>query len=361
MRIVVVGAGYAGTFAANRLARKLPAAEVTVLNARPEFVERVRLHQRIVGSHEASTPLSAMLRDGITARVGVVDKLGAGAAHLADGASLEFDYAFLAVGSASRPMPGTVPVDSWEGAQRARAALAALGAGDTVTVVGGGSTGIETATEVAEARPDLRVRLVGAAIADYFAHSARDRVLAGLARLNVEVVADTVVDIAERGTGAGPTAGLLRLSSGARLSSELTLWAVVAEVPALAARSGLEVDASGRAVVDHYLRSVSDGRIFAIGDCAGVPGARFACQVALPQASHAVDTLARLVAGRVPRPYSWRYFGQGVSLGRKDAVNQFAYRDDTPRRAYFAGGAAALTKEAASRGIRAVTRAGIGI
>src|SRR5437016_4506761 len=45
MKIVVVGAGYAGMLAPNRLVKKVKAAEITVINPRPGFVERVRLHQ----------------------------------------------------------------------------------------------------------------------------------------------------------------------------------------------------------------------------------------------------------------------------------------------------------------------------
>ncbi len=50
-RIVVLGAGYAGAFAAGNLARRLSPAdtEITVVNAAPEFVERMRLHQLAVG------------------------------------------------------------------------------------------------------------------------------------------------------------------------------------------------------------------------------------------------------------------------------------------------------------------------
>ncbi|MYW14884.1 dehydrogenase, partial [Streptomyces sp. SID2955] len=38
MKVVVVGAGYAGTLAANRIARRLRSAAVTVINPRPDFV-----------------------------------------------------------------------------------------------------------------------------------------------------------------------------------------------------------------------------------------------------------------------------------------------------------------------------------
>ncbi len=50
-RIVVLGAGYAGAFAAGNLARRLSPAdtEITVVNAAPEFVERMRLHQLAAG------------------------------------------------------------------------------------------------------------------------------------------------------------------------------------------------------------------------------------------------------------------------------------------------------------------------
>ncbi|WP_433522291.1 NAD(P)/FAD-dependent oxidoreductase [Nocardia pseudovaccinii] len=274
MQVVVVGSGYSGTLVANRVARKVKDAEVTVINPRPDFVERVRLHQQIAGTYSAATPLAEVLREGITARVGTVDKIGEGTVALADGERIDFDYAFLAVGSTVSPIPGTVPVGTWEGAQQARAALAALTAGDHVTVIGGGPTGIETAAEIAEARPDLRVRLIGSSVGGGLSSGAHRRVRAGLERLTVEIIDDEVAEV-----GSGAT-DIVRLRSGREMASDLTLWAIVSGVPDLAARSGLEVDVRGRAVVDEFLRSVSDQRIFAVGDCAAVPGARFACYTA---------------------------------------------------------------------------------
>ncbi|MFJ4701767.1 NAD(P)/FAD-dependent oxidoreductase [Streptomyces sp. NPDC088768] len=338
MKVLVVGAGYAGTLAANRLVKKVKGAEVTVVNPRAEFVERVRLHQRVAGSAEAARPLRSMLRDGIEVRVGEVEKVSEGTLVLAGGGTLPYDHLFLAVGSTARPLPGTVPVGTWEGAGQARAALAALPAGAHVTVVGGGATGVETATEVAEQRPDLRVRLVGERIADMLSGKARARALAALGRLRVDLVEDVV-------TGAGAAEGEVRLRSGGSLPADLVLWAVVSGVPPLAADSGLDVDAAGRAVVDPYLRSVSDGRILAVGDCAAVPGARFGCQTAGPQAAHAVDVLARLVAGREPKPYPLRYVGRCVSLGRADAVMQFTHLDDSLRTAHLEGRTGARAKE----------------
>ncbi|MPZ86379.1 MAG: hypothetical protein GEV28_40820 [Actinophytocola sp.] len=99
----------------------------------------------------------------------------------------------------------------------------------------------------------------------------------------------------------------------------------------------LEVNSEGRAIVDEFLRGVTDERIFVVGDCAAVPGARPGCRTAQPHGIHAANTLARLVKGHKPEPHSVLYFAQGVKLGRKDAVVQVTRRDDTARRRYFAG------------------------
>ncbi|MFH8347358.1 NAD(P)/FAD-dependent oxidoreductase [Streptomyces sp. NPDC018045] len=347
MKVLVVGAGYAGTIAANRLAKRVKTADITVINPRPDFVERVRLHERIAGTGTATTPLTSMLRPGIATRTGTVDKIGDGQVTLGDGTGLDFDHLLLAVGSTAVPLPGTVAAGTWEGAEEARAALAGLPGGGAVTVIGGGLTGIETASEIAYGRPDLRVRLVGQTIAASLSAGARERVRTGLDRLRVEVVTDSVTQI-DPGAGEG-SGDLVRLGSGAGFSSDLTLWAVIGSVPDLAARSGLEVDPDGRAVVDAYLRSVTDPRIFVVGDCAAVPGSRAACATAMPQGAHAADTLARMMRGRELTPYSMGYVGQGLSLGRRDGLLQAGRRDDTVRRFYVAGGAAAVGKERVCR------------
>ncbi len=340
MRVVVIGAGYAGTVAANRLVRKAgDAVEVTVVNPRPEFVERVRLHEHIAGSGAALTPLTAMLNPRIRLVVGSVEKIGDGSVLLADGTALPFDRLVYAAGGAPQAPSGTLAVGALETAERARAALASRPDGAAVTVVGGGLTGIETAAEVAESRPGLRVRLrsegeVGASLGP----GARARVRRELDRLGVVV---------ERGVfdGAG--------------DAGLVLWAIATDVSDLAARSGLAVDDAGRAVVDEFLRSVSAPRVFAVGDGAAVPGQRLSCQTALPQGAHGADNLARELAGRPMKPYSMGYTGQNVSLGRRRAVIQAARRDDTPVALQFGGRPAALVKEQVCAMAKGAARTGI--
>ncbi|ASO18981.1 NADH dehydrogenase FAD-containing subunit [Actinoalloteichus hoggarensis] len=322
MKTVVIGAGYAGPVAANRLAGKAPTAEITVLDPRPEFVERVRLHRHVAGSGAVTESLTTMLRTGIASIVGTVDRIDDGRVRLDDGRTLGYDHVVLAVGSTAGPMP----VGTWEGAERSRVALATLTTGSTVTVIGGGPTGIETASEVAFTRPDVRVRLIGPAVASSFSQRAHRRIRASLKRLTVDLVDDEVTSV-ER--DSGEFRGVVRLRSGSMFASDLTLWAIIGEVPDLAARSGLAVDHRGRVVVDEFLRSVTDHRILAVVDCAAVPGARMACRVAGPPGAHAADTRARTIGGRDLVPYSVRHLARAVSLGRRDAVGQFTRRDDT--------------------------------
>ncbi|MDQ4112074.1 MAG: NAD-binding protein, partial [Actinomycetota bacterium] len=48
-RVVVVGGGYAGVMAANRLTKRDDIA-ITLVNSRDHFVERIRLHQLVGGT-----------------------------------------------------------------------------------------------------------------------------------------------------------------------------------------------------------------------------------------------------------------------------------------------------------------------
>ncbi|GAB3130994.1 FAD-dependent oxidoreductase [Tsukamurella serpentis] len=336
MKVVVIGAGYAGTIAANRLVKKADGVHVTVVNPRAEFVERVRLHQHLAGTGSATVALTAMLDPRIRLVVGTVTKIGDGSLLLADGTTLPFDRAIYAAGGAVTAPDGALAVGSLDSAEEARRALLALPDGAAVTVVGGGLTGIETAAEVAETFPGLRVRLltegeVGASLSA----GARARVRRELDRLAVPV---------DRGGFAGPA------------GADLVLWAVATQVSGLAAASGLAVDDDGRVLVDAFLRSTSDPRIIAVGDGAAVPGARLSCQTAMPQGAYGADTLVRESAGRPTRPYSMGYTGQVVSIGRRAAVIQVARRDDTATRVWFGGAAAVPVKEQVCRLARGAAR-----
>ncbi|WP_152365972.1 NAD(P)/FAD-dependent oxidoreductase [Microlunatus speluncae] len=342
--VIVVGAGYAGVIAANRIATGArDAARVTVINPRADFVERIRLHQYAVDSGSARIELRTLLDDRVRLVLGTVTKIDDGSVELADGARLPYDRLVYAVGSA-----GAVPVvpgplfrlDDVDQAERTRTALAVL-TGGTVTFVGGGLTGIEAAAEAAGARPDLRIRLISQGeLAASLRPAERARMRASLRRQGVEVIeGQRVTAVTERavitGTGSHPT--------------DLAIWSGSFGVPELARRSGLPVDRAGRLIVDETLTSTGDRRIVGAGDAIAAPASvgfvRMSCQAALPLGRAAAGTVLARLRDRTPDPVTISYVLQCVSLGRSDGAVHAVGHDDRSRGVSFGGLAAAWVKE----------------
>ncbi|MEU0911066.1 FAD-dependent oxidoreductase [Streptomyces althioticus] len=156
--VVVLGGGYGGVKAANRLARRA-GVSVTLVNPRPDFVERIRLHQLVTGSDDAVEDFGEVLGGNVRLVVDTATLIAPAErrVHLAGGSTLAYDHLVYAVGSgASAPgVPGAAEfahaVADLDGARRLRSALADTPATAPVIVVGAGLTGVETAAELAEA------------------------------------------------------------------------------------------------------------------------------------------------------------------------------------------------------------------
>lgn len=90
--------------------------------------------------------------------------------------------------------------------------------------------------------------------------------------------------------------------------------------------------------------------MYAIGDAAAIAQSygviHGTCQSGIPSGAYVAEAIARQLAGKRPKPFRFGYLHQPVSLGRRDAVIQFTYPDDTPRRWRLAGPAAILYKKA---------------
>ncbi|WUS98132.1 FAD-dependent oxidoreductase [Streptomyces sp. NBC_00708] len=361
-RIIVLGAGYAGAIAAGRVAKRLRREDVTVtlVNAEPDFVERVRMHQLAAGQDLKPRPFAEMFAGtGVELKVGRVTAVDADRRAVtvqdADGQrELAYDSLVYALGSAwnTHGVPGTAEhaheIASRPGALRLRDRLAALAPGQSVLVVGGGLTGLEAATEFAEARPDLDIALAARGeLGDWLSPAGRAHVRKVCDRLSLTVHEHTAV--AEVGAAHVTTA------DGTSLPAAVTVWTAGFAVHPLAAATTLETDDNGRIVVDATMRSVSHPDVYAIGDAALVAGPgdkplRMSCASGVPTAWQAADAIAaRLTGTKVPST-PLRYFNQCVSLGRKDGLIQYVTADDRAVRATLRGRAAALYKELICKG-----------
>ena len=348
--IVVIGGGYAGTLAANHL-RLRADVDITLVNPRPVFVERIRLHQLAAGSGTAAVDYGTLLGEGIRLVVDSAERINSAdrQIELASSFVLDYDYLIYAVGSTGvvpAAVPGAVefayPVAEFERAERLRDALDELHPDAPVVVIGAGLTGIETASELAGQR---RVTLVcGGVLGPSLSRPGRRSVAKWLRRLGVEVLETAVV------REVRPDAVVLdsSLSAGAILPSALTVWTAGFGVPELAARSGLSTDPLGRLLTDETLTSVDDPRIVAAGDAAAPSGQplRMSCQAAGPLGAQAANTVLSRIAGTQPAALSQAFVGQCISLGRTYATLQLARTDDTPVHAALGGRITASIKEA---------------
>lgn len=350
-RVVVVGGGYAGTLAANRL-RQRRDVNVTLVNPRPVFVERIRLHQLVADTATATVDYATLLGDGVRLVVDTVAQIETASrrVRLTSGTELGYDYLIYAVGSTGAT-PADVPgaaefafsVCDLESAQRLRHALAELTLGAPITVVGAGLTGIETASELAGlGRP---VTLVcGGTLGPSLSKRGRRSVARQLRKLDVNVL--------EFATAIGVRAESLVLSDGAVLPSAATVWTAGFAVPDLAARSRLRTDALGRLLTDETLTSVDDVRVVATGDAAAPSGhpLRMSCQAAEPLGAQAAETVLSRIAGQPPAALSQAFVGQCISLGRVGGTLQLARTDDTPVDFALGGRTVASIKEAICKG-----------
>jgi NADH dehydrogenase len=174
--------------------------------------------------------------------------------------------------------------------------LAALPAGATFAVCGGGLCGIELATEVAESHPRLRVKLISRTEPGvWLSQRARAhlRRVSGQLRVDVEVGAE-IVDVG---------GDALSLRGGVRVPYDAVAWAGGSTVPEQAREAGLAVDADGRVLVDGTLRSVSHPEVYAIGDAAAAPGPwgralAYGCRSGGFTGPYVADAIACRLAGR---------------------------------------------------------------
>jgi NADH dehydrogenase len=359
VRVVVLGAGYAGMMATNRFLGSLTGSErqrtsVTVVNPRSEFVERIRLHELAAGSRTSVTiPLTEVLHPearlitGLAQRIDPYTrtiKVSTGAVEV----DLPYDYLLYTVGSvAATPIAGahehSFLLADYESAQRAADTMRDIGSGVRVTVVGGGFAGVEAASELAERHPQAEVTLLCAGdLLPTMRPAARRSVLKVLRRLGVNVEEDTPVTEIEQGR--------VRLADGRLHAFDVCLLATSFAVPDLAAVSGLTVDASGRLRVDAALRSLDAPTIIGAGDAVVAPEEvaghlRMGCAVALPLGGHAAETLLASIRGTQPSALSVGFLIQCISLGRKKGYIQAVRSDDSPRAFHVGGRLGAGIKE----------------
>ena len=369
VRVVIVGGGFAGLYAALHLDHLLGYhrdLELTVIDRRNYFLfppllpsvatgaietrqvtypfRRVfeATNVRFMKEHVERIDLAARV---IHARVDIDDDPVTGAPTVIH-SETPYDYLILAPGSDSNTFntPGAKEhaffmrelgdaiavrnqvIDCFERAardvdpQRRRELLCFV-------VVGGGPTGVELAAEIRD--------LVDNVLMGRYPEVARDEVEVALVQSAPQVLPgwhDSIVAAASKRLThngvrlllgrkvIGVTPFCVTLDGDQRLDSRTCVWcAGVRASPLLAACDGLTLHRSGRVEIEADLRVKGRPDLFVLGDAslsmhAGKPLPPLG-QVAFQHGKHAASNIALLLAGRQPRPFRYFNYGALVSVG----------------------------------------------
>lgn len=346
MDVVVIGGGYAGVACALRLARRGgPAVRVTLVNGSERFVERIRLHQAAAGQALPTRELRPLLeRAGVRLVVGWASGINVARRTVQVGVDkLPWDRLVLAIGSRQARLDAQAAAVArvLEPSQVDALAqqLHGLPAGGRVLVVGGGLTGVEAATEIAESHPRLQVTLAsrGPVLADW-SESARAHVHAAFQRLGIRC---------HEGSGVHTLQAGRAITDGETVAFDVCVWTAGFSLPALPAGLVAATTATGQLQVDASLRLPSHPHIHVAGDMASPAQAAgvaadpmpMGCKSALPSGAHVGNTIASEAlqarapaaqgagageaSAREPQPFAYGLPFYCLSLGRRDGVIQW--------------------------------------
>jgi NADH:ubiquinone reductase (H+-translocating) len=373
-RVVIVGAGFGGLFAAVRLARTN--AVVTVVDRRNYHLFQPLLYQvatAALSPADIAAPIRGVLSRQGNARVTLGTVTGidvAGRAVLIGERRIPYDQLVIATGARESyfghdpwqtTAPGLKTIDEAT-AMRRRILVAFERAEDSedeaerrrllsFVIIGGGPTGVELAGALAElAKAALardfrcidpktaRIILVeaGPRLLPSFPPSLSAAAARALERLGVELRLGAPV------TQCDADGVMLE---NERIESGTLIWAAGVAASPAADWIGAERDRGGRVIVGPDLTVPGHPEIFVIGDTASVRGPGGALPGVAPVAKQQGKYVARVIAARLagqPAPPLFRYrnLGNLATIGRHEAVADFGWLRLSGRLAWLAWGMA---------------------
>lgn len=371
-RIVVLGGGFAGLWAAIGAARKREEIgadgdiEIRLVDRNPYHNIRVRNYEADLG--EVALPLSRLLDPiGVGHGLGevqAIDPVRREISLVTSGGEerLGYDRLVLALGSeVMRPdIPGLAEhafdVDTYAAALRLEDHLVSLGRSapspgcSTVVVVGAGFTGIEVAAEMPDrlTRAGItggrRIILVdpNPAIGATIGAHARPVIETALSSLQVETRLGVHV--------ASVEAAGVYLDSGEFIAAQTVIWCAGMRASRLAGSFASARDRLGRLPVDPFMRLADVPGVFAAGDVAssvidGLHPTVMSCQFARPMGRFAGHNVVADLVGLPMLPLRIDWYVTVLDLGAWGAL----YTEGWDREVKTTGQAAKSTKQTINR------------
>ena len=372
-RILVLGAGFAGLWAAIGAARKIdqvgPAAsEVEILVVDRNDYHNIRVRNYEVDLSDVTIPLADVLDPiGVNHMRAEVQAVDPSARHVTVETALgqqclTYDRLVLTLGSQLvRPaIPGLAvhgyDVDTYVAAARLDAHLEELGkqapseGRSTVVVVGAGFTGIEVATEMpakldrAHLSGQRRIVLVdpNANVGVTIGEHSRQTIHGALSALGVETRLNvSVISVDANG---------IKLSSGEFISAKTVVWCAGMQASPVGAAFATERDRHGRLLVDRFMRATGLRHVFAAGDVAssvidGIHSTVMSCQFARPMGRFAGHNVVADLFSLPMLPLQIDSYVTVLDLGAWGAL----YTVGWDRQVHAVGASAKMTKQIINR------------
>jgi NADH:ubiquinone reductase (H+-translocating) len=351
MRIIIIGAGFAGMYAALSAARQREIQgvspeqlEIALVAPAPTLVVRPRLYE--AKPETLTAPLLDVLESIDVAYVqGSAETINTEARTVeiatAKGATKTLSYDRLVVATGSRLFRPNIPglaqhgfsVDTLDDAValdkhlHGLAKRPAVNGRETVVVAGGGFTGIEAATEMParlrdifgrDAKPRIIIVERNIAIAPDMGEGARPIIEEALRKVGVETrLGAGVASLDQSG---------VTLSNGEHIETETVIWAAGIRAAPLTAQIPAGRDNFGRLLVDRDLRVPGVAGVFATGDAARAAcddegnHALMSCQHATRMGAFAGNNAAAELLGVPTRPYHQKAYVTCLDLGEAGAL-----------------------------------------
>jgi NADH dehydrogenase len=353
-KVVIIGAGFAGLSAVDRLRKA--GLHVTVIDKNLYSTFQPLLYQVATGGlnpGDVAYPVGGITTKRharyIRGELAAIDS-GARLVRLASGREIGYDYLILATGMLANYFGVKGAEENTFGLYTRPDAIVLrdhimngfewLSADPdskrdfAVTIAGGGATGVELAGTMAELRnnvlratfPDvdperMQIRLVEMAPELLMPFDPK------LRAYTRKQLADRGVDIRVNTEIREVTPDQVILADGTALRSDLTVWTAGVAAPHSVADWGLPQGKNGRLLVGSDLRVQGSDRIFAAGDTAldqQNPSPQLA-QPAIQEGRHAAAQIIRLLHGEPTEPFKYHDKGTMATIGRKSAVVQLPH------------------------------------
>lgn len=235
--------------------------------------------------------------------------------HLAGSQPVSYDWLAIALGCTDKyhGIPGadlySCSIQTMSNARRSYQRIGDIKPYGQVTIVGGGLSGVEVASELRESRPDLNIRIMdrGPSVLSGFPERTQKYVANWFNAHDVVMLGHTSISRLEEG---------VVYDRAAALATDVTIWTAGIQPVPLVQQMNLPKDAGGRLIIDAYHQLPNYPGVFVVGDCASLPFSPSA-QAAGVQGAQVADVMRAVWANETPNLGRIKLRGVLGSLGKK--------------------------------------------